>query len=88
MCSGGVNKIKYSFSKYNNIYHFYFQELNDSVRNAQERVPPEDRIARRTERQGDPTEAGEYVVEKILAKRFNPRRKQYEYLLKWEGYPQ
>ncbi|XP_047113451.1 uncharacterized protein LOC124789961 isoform X1 [Schistocerca piceifrons] len=29
----------------------------------------------------------EYVVEKILAKRFNPRRKYYEYLLKWEGYP-
>ncbi|CAG9786662.1 unnamed protein product [Diatraea saccharalis] len=60
----------------------------ESVRNAQERVPPEDRIARRTEREGaDPAEAGEYVVEKILAKRFNPRRKQYEYLLKWEGYP-
>lgn len=61
----------------------------DSVRLAQERVPPEERIARRTEREGaDPAEAGEYVVEKILAKRFNPRRKQYEYLLKWEGYPQ
>ncbi|KAI5630675.1 hypothetical protein NE865_16615 [Phthorimaea operculella] len=60
----------------------------DSVRLAQERVPPEERIARRTEREGaDPSEAGEYVVEKILAKRFNPRRKQYEYLLKWEGYP-
>ncbi|KAL4707835.1 hypothetical protein ACJJTC_001781 [Scirpophaga incertulas] len=61
---------------------------SESVRNAQERVPPEERIARRTEREGaDPAEAGEYVVEKILAKRFNPRRKQYEYLLKWEGYP-
>ncbi|KAM3965224.1 chromodomain-containing protein chromator isoform 2-T2 [Aphomia sociella] len=60
----------------------------ESVRNAQERVPPEERIARRTEREGaDPSEAGEFVVEKILAKRFNPRRKQYEYLLKWEGYP-
>ncbi|CAG9125580.1 unnamed protein product [Plutella xylostella] len=59
----------------------------DSVRNAQERVPPEDRIARRTEAGGDPAEAGQFVVEKILAKRFNPRRKQYEYLLKWEGYP-
>ncbi|XP_063536313.1 uncharacterized protein LOC134746034 [Cydia strobilella] len=59
----------------------------ESVRNAQERVPPEERIARRTEREGDPADAGEYVVEKILAKRFNPRRKQYEYLLKWEGYP-
>lgn len=68
--------------------NIYFQESNDNVRNAQERVPPEERIARRTERQGDSTEAGEYVVEKILAKRFNPRKKQYEYLLKWEGYPQ
>lgn len=29
----------------------------------------------------------EYVVEKILAKRFNPKKKYYEYLLKWEGYP-
>ncbi|CAG4965137.1 unnamed protein product [Parnassius apollo] len=67
------------------------KELTDkeSVRNAQERVPPEERIARRSEREGaDTVEAGEYVVEKILAKRFNPRRKQYEYLLKWEGYPQ
>lgn len=40
----------------------------------------------------DPADDGssedEYVVEKILAKRFNPRRKYYEYLLKWEGYPQ
>ncbi|CAB3221822.1 unnamed protein product [Arctia plantaginis] len=63
------------------------KELSESVRNAQERVPPEERIARRTERAGDAAEAGEYVVEKILAKRFNPRRKQYEYLLKWEGYP-
>lgn len=59
---------------------------NESVRGAQERVPPEERIARRSEREG--TAEGEYVVEKILAKRFNPRRKHYEYLLKWEGYPQ
>ncbi|XP_011503443.1 PREDICTED: uncharacterized protein LOC105366638 [Ceratosolen solmsi marchali] len=28
----------------------------------------------------------EYIVEKILAKRFNPKKKVYEYLLKWEGY--
>ncbi|XP_032452269.1 uncharacterized protein LOC100114613 isoform X7 [Nasonia vitripennis] len=28
----------------------------------------------------------EYAVEKILAKRFNPKKKVYEYLLKWEGY--
>jgi hypothetical protein len=30
----------------------------------------------------------EYIVEKILAKRFNPKKKVYEYLLKWEGYAQ
>lgn len=67
-----------------------FQDLSvESVRNAQERVPAEERIARRSEREGGAgAEAGEYVVEKILAKRFNPRRKHYEYLLKWEGYPQ
>uniref|UniRef100_A0A0K8SL74 Chromo domain-containing protein n=1 Tax=Lygus hesperus TaxID=30085 RepID=A0A0K8SL74_LYGHE len=29
----------------------------------------------------------EFVVERIVSRRFNPRRKQYEYLLKWEGYP-
>ncbi|KAK9502055.1 hypothetical protein O3M35_012661 [Rhynocoris fuscipes] len=29
----------------------------------------------------------EFVVEKIVSRRFNPRKKQYEYLLKWEGYP-
>ena len=35
----------------------------------------------------DNQESGEeYVVEKILAKRFNPKKKCHEYLLKWEGY--
>ncbi|KAL1137789.1 hypothetical protein AAG570_009485 [Ranatra chinensis] len=29
----------------------------------------------------------EFVVEKIVSRRFNPRKKQYEYLIKWEGYP-
>ncbi|EZA62581.1 uncharacterized protein LOC105276812 [Ooceraea biroi] len=28
----------------------------------------------------------EYVVEKILAKRFNPKKRCSEYLIKWEGY--
>ncbi|XP_063228241.1 uncharacterized protein LOC134534110 isoform X2 [Bacillus rossius redtenbacheri] len=38
---------------------------------------------------GNPAAAGEeeYVVEKILAKRYNPKKKCFEYLLKWEGYP-
>lgn len=30
----------------------------------------------------------EYIVEKILAKRFNPKKRCSEYLLKWEGYSQ
>ncbi|RZF44259.1 hypothetical protein LSTR_LSTR015710, partial [Laodelphax striatellus] len=29
----------------------------------------------------------EFVVEKIVSRRYNQKRKQYEYLLKWEGYP-
>ncbi|XP_075237257.1 chromodomain-containing protein chromator isoform X3 [Lycorma delicatula] len=29
----------------------------------------------------------EFVVEKIVSRRFNQKKKQYEYLLKWEGYP-
>lgn len=64
-------------------------KTDESVRNAQERVPPEERVARRTERSDGEsiTESGEFIVEKILAKRFNPRKKQYEFLLKWEGYP-
>ncbi|XP_011692344.1 PREDICTED: mucin-5AC isoform X2 [Wasmannia auropunctata] len=28
----------------------------------------------------------EYIVEKILAKRFNPKKRCSEYLIKWEGY--
>lgn len=46
-------------------------------------------MARRTDKNASADEQGsEFVVEKILAKRFNPRKKQYEYLLKWEGYAQ
>lgn len=29
----------------------------------------------------------EYVVEKIMSKRYNPRRKTFEYLIKWENFP-
>lgn len=28
----------------------------------------------------------EYVVERIVSRRYNIRKKAYEYLLKWEGY--
>lgn len=52
-------------------------------------MPPLDkssRIAKRTDKFNN-TEK-EHAVEKILAKRFNPRRKLHEYLLKWEGLPQ
>ncbi|XP_046744328.1 mucin-22 isoform X3 [Diprion similis] len=38
------------------------------------------------EEDGDSSDE-EYVVERILAKRFNPKKKCFEYLLKWEGFP-
>ncbi|XP_054260104.1 uncharacterized protein LOC128984764 isoform X3 [Macrosteles quadrilineatus] len=38
-----------------------------------------------------PSSAGneeeEFVVEKIVSRRYNIKKKHYEYLLKWEGYP-
>ncbi|KAG7189657.1 hypothetical protein KM043_017334 [Ampulex compressa] len=37
------------------------------------------------EEDGDSSDE-EYTVEKILAKRFNPKKRCSEYLLKWEGY--
>lgn len=47
---------------------------------------PGNRMMRKSDKNKDSED--EYVVEKILAKRFNPKRKYHEYLLKWEGYPQ
>ena len=29
----------------------------------------------------------EFIVEKIVGKRYNQKKRQFEYLLKWEGYP-
>lgn len=34
---------------------------------------------------GEPSDT-EYAVEKILAKRFNTKKRCSEYLLKWEGF--
>ncbi|GJQ87785.1 putative chromatin organization modifier domain protein [Trypoxylus dichotomus] len=31
---------------------------------------------------------GEYVVEKIVSKRYNPGKKTHEYLIKWENFPE
>lgn len=36
---------------------------------------------------GDFPSGQEFVVEKVVARRFNQKRRQFEYLLKWEGYP-
>lgn len=47
---------------------------------------PSNRVMHKSDKGKDSED--EYVVEKILAKRFNPKRKYYEYLVKWEGYPQ
>lgn len=43
------------------------------------------RTAIRTIPNTDETQTQEATVEKILAKRFNPRKKQHEYLIKWEN---
>lgn len=55
-------------------------------------TPTTDRSSRIAKRTGKaPLDSNgdtiDYVVEKILAKRYNPRKKVHEYLLKWEGYP-
>ncbi|KAK7864558.1 hypothetical protein R5R35_007328 [Gryllus longicercus] len=51
--------------------------------------PDSNKVTRRSLNRSlnDGSSEDEYVVEKILAKRFNPKKKYYEYLLKWEGYP-
>lgn len=43
------------------------------------------RTAIRTIPNTDETQTQDGTVEKILAKRFNPRKKQHEYLIKWEN---
>uniref|UniRef100_A0A1B6CNB6 Chromo domain-containing protein n=1 Tax=Clastoptera arizonana TaxID=38151 RepID=A0A1B6CNB6_9HEMI len=35
----------------------------------------------------DSQDEEEFVVEKIVSRRYNSKKKQFEYLLKWEGYP-
>lgn len=44
------------------------------------------KIAKRTIPDSENNETEEQTVEKILAKRFNPRRKEHEYLVKWENF--
>ncbi|XP_037042637.1 uncharacterized protein LOC119078987 [Bradysia coprophila] len=44
------------------------------------------KIAKRTIPDSETNETEEQTVEKILAKRFNPRRKEHEYLVKWENF--
>ncbi|CAH1119165.1 unnamed protein product [Phaedon cochleariae] len=43
--------------------------------------------ATRTLRSTDKGERGEYAVERIVAKRFNPKKKIWEYQIKWEHFP-
>ncbi|CAD7081453.1 unnamed protein product [Hermetia illucens] len=45
------------------------------------------RRASRTVPNTNGQEIEEETVEKIIAKRFNPRRKMHEYLVKWDGFP-
>lgn len=42
------------------------------------------RIAQKTT--SNPNETEQQTIEKILAKRFNPRRREHEYLIKWENF--
>lgn len=44
------------------------------------------RVAQKTVANSDGNETEEQIVEKILAKRFNPRRREHEYLIKWEHF--
>lgn len=49
-------------------------------------LPFHSKIAKRTIPDSATNETEEQTVEKILAKRFNPRRKEHEYLVKWENF--
>ncbi|XP_076225253.1 chromodomain-containing protein chromator isoform X2 [Nomia melanderi] len=48
-------------------------------------IKPKGKSSKAGEEDRDTTDE-EYTVEKILAKRFNPKKRCSEYLLKWEGY--
>jgi len=36
---------------------------------------------------GDLSSGTEFVVERVVARRYNQKKRYFEYLLKWEGYP-
>lgn len=57
--------------------HFYFAFASKQV----------DIINKDGEKSLDDDLEENFVVEKIVGKRYNPKKKQVEYLLKWEGYP-
>ncbi|KAF6216323.1 hypothetical protein GE061_000664, partial [Apolygus lucorum] len=50
-------------------------------------IPPLTNTLKNYKKASETVREEEFVVERIVSRRFNPRRKQYEYLLKWEGYP-
>ncbi|XP_043685321.1 flocculation protein FLO11 isoform X4 [Vespula pensylvanica] len=49
-------------------------------------VKPKGKSTKATGDEDRDSSTEEYIVEKILAKRFNPKKRCSEYLLKWEGY--
>ncbi|XP_046837262.1 uncharacterized protein LOC124432378 isoform X1 [Vespa crabro] len=49
-------------------------------------VKPKGKSSKATGEEDRDSSNEEYIVEKILAKRFNPKKRCSEYLLKWEGY--
>lgn len=49
--------------------------------------PKEDMEIKQEKAETQKEEEEEFVVEKIVSRRYNSKLKRYEYLLKWEGYP-
>ncbi|XP_014605441.1 PREDICTED: uncharacterized protein LOC106787531 [Polistes canadensis] len=49
-------------------------------------IKPKVKLSKATGEEDRDSSTEEYIIEKILAKRFNPKKRCSEYLLKWEGY--
>ncbi|XP_033178164.1 uncharacterized protein LOC117233890 isoform X3 [Bombus vosnesenskii] len=67
------------------------QKSNESFEEVEKKEKPKLRptikLKTKSNKAGDDDSSDEeYVVEKILAKRFNPKKRCSEYLLKWEGF--
>ncbi|XP_073970208.1 chromodomain-containing protein chromator isoform X3 [Rhodnius prolixus] len=66
---------------------YNFRKKEQILKNEHETRVVKSRKKKKTKDGESSFQEEEFVVEKIVSRRFNPRKKQYEYLLKWEGYP-